>query len=580
MGESFYLNPSVTKEYCNRACTSLEAMNSEYESMKKTINNSEVFNMSGQAIDSIKSHMNIYLCAIQKYIDANNADISDFKTLSGTLGFETLDSSAIDWARSILDKENAWLSNSINSNNSAIRKLSKKDNARRAFYDAANKAANTQLNLNNKLIKLLDNKREEYHRIDNSTRLLFQNGAFHRWIADIYMSQLNGAYYDSVSGKYIYPNKNGNKSILDAMRFLKRPANMSDEKWQRYYDQVLADMSTLQSRGWNYSSLCAFIDSVNNMDRRNKSDMATLDEIMSETSEVGSQTFLKMWYSWPAISQDSAEQKLRVFYDMIGMGAIEQAPDKSSYIVGNQSLDEMLSQFSKDLDPNNAFWADYAALVRTAAPNGLITGDGIDTDFYMNIHQFRYVIDAQQVEYIRYEYKDVGKTDEDKLVAYIKKNNLKQGDDWDFDSARLHNKINGSSLYDSSYPGGKFNVNYKVLISNAFNSEFIMDSSGNFVYVLDDTKGIVENSNSIVNGASFNYACENDYKSDKSEETQHGKYDVDAGTNYDPKFREKSMGRFEVLYNDKSKDDNPKYKKSVIYDSVEEMQDEFENKIH
>lgn len=570
MGENFYLNPGDVRNYCYQAISKLEKMNSMLESSKQSINDSEFFELTGNAADSIEAHMRLYLYIVQKYIDANNADINDFQILRDSVGYDVLDSGAIDWAQSIIDKENNWISDAISSNNRVLGKLSKKgDDAKRAFYKAANYAANAQIELNKRIKSFLDNKRNEYYRIEGATQSLFQNGAVYRWIANLYLAQIQKGYYDAARGMYIYPN---NKlTAIDAIRLLKRPEGMSDEKWQEYYNHVLNKLNELSDTGWSYQSICVLVNEINTTERNTKTDAEVVDELVNQSNSVGSAVYMKMWFAWPAVTQEDAEEKLRFFYNHVGMGELKQSDDGKSYIVGNQSLDEMLNKFSNDLDPNNAFWADYAALVRTAAPNGLITGDGIDTDFYRNIHQFRYVIDAQQVEYIRNNYD--GKTDEDKLANYIKENNLKQGDDWDFESARLHNKINGSSLNDSSYPGGKFNANYKVLISNAFNSEFIMDSSGNFVYVLDETEDLARKKNSIVNGASFNYATENDYKgasSEKDNKTDHGKYDVDAGKSYDPEFRKSEY---------KSINDTKKYNISVIHMGVLKNEADFLTKV-
>ncbi|EHI74120.1 Protein of uncharacterised function (DUF3114) [Streptococcus criceti] len=95
----------------------------------------------------------------------------------------------------------------------------------------------------------------------------------------------------------------------------------------------------------------------------------------------------------------------------------------------------------------------------------------------------------------------------------------------------MHNKgklvdSDGDGEPDSvSYPGGS-TANYKVTIG--FRSEFIIDSEGNFLNEID-SEGTTENG--IVNGASFNYANEND--------NIHKQLDVDSVKPYDPEYHSK-----------------------------------------
>ncbi|EHI73502.1 Protein of uncharacterised function (DUF3114) [Streptococcus criceti] len=135
----------------------------------------------------------------------------------------------------------------------------------------------------------------------------------------------------------------------------------------------------------------------------------------------------------------------------------------------------------------------------------------------LKAHQFRYVISQQQVQYIRdWAIKEYGAdqakrmTDRDKLVAYVADSDVKVSSA--DESSRLHNKAKyNKDTHEMEYADGNSDqMNYKVLLGSGGHSEFIVDENGNFLNEIDSHKEIEDNTNGIVNGASFNYANAND----------------------------------------------------------------------
>ncbi|EHI74722.1 Protein of uncharacterised function (DUF3114) [Streptococcus criceti] len=124
----------------------------------------------------------------------------------------------------------------------------------------------------------------------------------------------------------------------------------------------------------------------------------------------------------------------------------------------------------------------------------------------LKVHQFRYVISQQQVQYIRDNYRESGMTDEQALAAYLSTMEEGNGDNQYSlsESSRAHNKVKFDKKGKPSYPEGS-KANYKVTIG--FHSEFIVDQNGNFLNEVDP-EGRTDNG--TINGASFNYAEKND----------------------------------------------------------------------
>ncbi|WNZ93445.1 DUF3114 domain-containing protein [Streptococcus iniae] len=97
-----------------------------------------------------------------------------------------------------------------------------------------------------------------------------------------------------------------------------------------------------------------------------------------------------------------------------------------------------------------------------------------------------------------------------------------------YESSRYHNKVadlgNQLPLYSDNIPQN----NYKVLVN--FHSEFILSEEGQFLSPLDNQHS---DRNSLVNGASFNYANSNN--------EPHYKLDVELIDRLDPIFIKKAM---------------------------------------
>ncbi|MBQ0004817.1 MAG: UvrD-helicase domain-containing protein [Clostridiales bacterium] len=179
--------------------------------------------------------------------------------------------------------------------------------------------------------------------------------------------------------------------------------------------------------------------------------------------------------------------------------------------------------------PDDEIWCELSMLVRKAFPKGFAKAE--DRELARMVHQLRYVISAQQVEYVRHKYPAA--TDEDSLAAYFSTLDgawsLKESD-------RLHNKM----IVDSKETLGGRYPNIK-LVCGDFHSEFILDSDGRFLYILNP-KGTL---NDVINGSSFNYAEGNDLWLDGEENpfSVHGLLDVHIQV-LDPEFRRTKMKGF------------------------------------
>lgn len=208
---------------------------------------------------------------------------------------------------------------------------------------------------------------------------------------------------------------------------------------------------------------------------------------------------------------------------------------------------QLIKRFDNDLEPDDAFWSAFALWVQYAFPKNSLSHK---SDFQQKIHQFRYVISAQQAYYIRKHYGRANQTDRDALIAY-----MKEMDDYNAfldemgvedadvyydystgESSRLHNKIALKQTLGQTqiiYPDGKEQVNIKIVMD--FHTEFILDSQGHFLNEIDE-EGASENG--IVNGASFNYANRND--------RLHVALDVKPIRPLDPQFRKAIVKPFKA----------------------------------
>ena len=235
---------------------------------------------------------------------------------------------------------------------------------------------------------------------------------------------------------------------------------------------------------------------------------------LEQTKIIASPVFLEMWDIWKVKSQKSAQRKLLFLLNLLDI-PVNLFKDK-------KSIEKILEKFSKNLDPASYFWSNLADLVQKVYPEPLL----LEGDFGRRVHNLRYFISCQQAEYIR---NLSGTNDADKLSFYLAKLEWQEYDL--FESDRLHQKKAdyGRGLWPEDYYQG----NIKVLVN--FNSEFILNSRGDFQNILDPTS---PSTNGVINGASFNFAHKNDFKANQVQSTKsvHGRLDVLVGQ-VEPEFR-------------------------------------------
>ena len=228
--------------------------------------------------------------------------------------------------------------------------------------------------------------------------------------------------------------------------------------------------------------------------------------------KIGDKEFFLFWENSRAImTQHQAKQMLTELMK------IAQMPLELTGEVAQTR--KLVNQFSDDLAPDDPFWSELARLVQLAFPGESMAED---TLLAHQVHQFRYVISAYQAQWVREYYP--AKNDWTSLLAFLKGKKERRfwRKNFDFDvteSARLHNKAPRRPILGFELP-----VNFKILM--AFHTEFILDSNGHFANEIDPQG---QTHNGIINGASFNYANQNNQR--------HYELDVAAIKQHDPLFR-------------------------------------------
>ncbi|MDD5823917.1 MAG: UvrD-helicase domain-containing protein [Firmicutes bacterium] len=280
--------------------------------------------------------------------------------------------------------------------------------------------------------------------------------------------------------------------------------------------------------------------------KRIRKEYAVQLELYSEAIEQGTDLSVKEAYLYLFLSDEavrieadataSACARLGRFCRLVGMGELEGG-DVSGVDSESRRLIEGLnsalaSEFGVSADtslgpaPDDDVWRTISDLVVQAFPYGLYRTKA--KDLARQIHQLRYVISAQQAEYVRAMYP--ADCDEDSLAMYF----AGLGDEWSSEeSDRLHNKRTGASSRNLL----RHEPNIKLVCEN-FHSEFILDNDGNFLYILNP----LGSENDIINGSSFNYARGNDLWLDGAENplSIHGLLDVHI-SKLDPAFRRKAL---------------------------------------
>lgn len=316
------------------------------------------------------------------------------------------------------------------------------------------------------------------------------------------------------------------------MKKLEYPAGLSPEQRKQYRQQVQQQIDALKKRGWSEESLLSYIKYLN---AHPQAKHKHLTQIYAQTKVAGSKVFNGMWQAWKTENNPKAARaKVTLLLNLIQvMGKLPESMHRDK-----KEVQKMLGRFDKHLAPDDDFWDSLAQTVQTAYPEQTTLGDD---QLGERIHNFRYVISAQQAQYIRDNYQ--GKTDQEKLAQYLA--GKTEGIDYSLrESDRLHQKKASEGA--GPYPEGYADGNFKVVIG--FHTEFIINSEGRFQNEIDP-EGVTKNG--VINGASFNYANQNDDK--------HARLDVNYGDS-DPKWRKQIIAVSKYAAPSKEK-----YKKNYQY---------------
>ncbi|MGT2934794.1 DUF3114 domain-containing protein [Streptococcus castoreus] len=286
---------------------------------------------------------------------------------------------------------------------------------------------------------------------------------------------------------------------------------------------LLSYAKKLNQDGWSYQAIKkGFFPQL-----KSRGKTYTFDETYRNIRIVGSPEFKKLWYQQlMAQNPKEAEKLLRLLLTYLKM---------PKNLTGQATKTQnVMNHLSPDLSPMDPFWDQLSALVQRYYTNLNHIPYSI---FNRQIHQLRYILSTQQVEWVRSHYGKKGETDAKALAKYLA---TLEDSDYDlYESARYHNKVasildtngNHQAVYSDNIPQS----NYKVLIH--FHSEFILSESGQFLVALDP-KNLTHNS--IINGASFNYANQND--------GLHRLLDIEPIMLFDPDFIDKATNSPEATF--------------------------------
>ncbi|WP_394405499.1 DUF3114 domain-containing protein [Streptococcus sp. 20-1249] len=310
-------------------------------------------------------------------------------------------------------------------------------------------------------------------------------------------------------------------------------ALMTAEEQEKVTAKLTKHIKNLQELGWSNQAI--WKGYLYQMDRQTKTETvgSYLDQRFAETKNFGSTAYTDLWrHSGYKKSAKSARALLEKAMELVGM-----PEDLSGQPKETQKL---IATFDDQLEPDDNFWKYFSNTVQVAFPKNTLADE--QDILARKIHQFRYVISSQQAQWVRLNYKKQGMTDAQALAIYMKDmdemNSFLEeagivNSDYYYDynygeSARLHNKvavtIDGTGLVKIHRPDNINQVNFKIVMD--FYSEFILDEAGNFLNEIDAEK-ITENG--VVNGASYNYANENN--------ALHRTLDVKPIRVHDPEFR-------------------------------------------
>lgn len=527
--------------------------------------------LTGRSYNAAKSLFSELLLpiarAISVYVEDLDDGISKYKSARNVMdGTGQIDEEQIKQSIKVLDKKIQHLSTTVATNPSAPSQIISAGNHR------------------NKLAE----KIKHLHEFNSKTSTVFNDDAA---TLNNIMAGIKYINKGSLDGKGNFqPALGSTKDWLvnlnnDSARMLvdgiSRPKGMSSEEFKKFKAALVSQAIKLMTKGWAPDSVRAYAKYLSEheasyaKEHKNLSISEIVQSMTKKASKVGSKLFLVMWDA-----------------DKVGKGSVTHAQSKLTLLMKITKMPEQLSGSKEEakkllkrfgnIAPDNAFWNDLAKTVRKGFPKGLFISR--NTVLAQKIHQFRYVISAQQIQYIRNNYAVKGGTDRDALINYLSDGHTFSTSE----SARLHQKL----FMDDSKTVTRGANGYKgtnIKIVEDFQTEFMLDGKGNLINEVDPEKGIKANENGVVNGASFNYAKKNDYV-DKNgpdwnlKNSQHYKYDIYYKSlkrtdpnykNMDPKFRIDSSKGFVTPGKDEYKDTEGKF--SVGNSSAKEYNKKAQN---
>ena len=279
---------------------------------------------------------------------------------------------------------------------------------------------------------------------------------------------------------------------------------------------LLRQIKTLQKENWTDKVIKeAYLPTLTFLTADGRPDLRTYKEHFQDSQYIASPLFKKMWQKQVKLSSAQEAQNSLTFLTNYLHMPVELKGT-------NQETKRLLAKFDPNLSPTDDFWNQLALLVQTAYPDDSFA----QTDPLANkIHQLRYVISAQQANWVRQHFRAPKDSDADALAKYLTK--LSEQDYSLTESSRYHNKVaievDAQGKKVPKYSDNVQQSNFKVLVH--FHSEFILSESGHFLNEIDIEK---RSRNSIVNSASFNYANQND--------GMHRRLDIDPISSHEPAF--------------------------------------------
>ncbi|EHI68644.1 DUF3114 domain-containing protein [Streptococcus ictaluri] len=299
-------------------------------------------------------------------------------------------------------------------------------------------------------------------------------------------------------------------------RVQKKPQNLSIPQENQLRKDILIYSKKLVEDGWSYQAIKKGFFKELKPEKTSYSFKKHYQAIHT----IGSVAFEKLWSQEPtAQTTIEAERKLKLLLKYLRMPS--ELSGKS------QETKRLLNRFSSELDPSHPFWDRLSFLIQLYYSHE----EKIPyTSLNRQIHQLRYLISSQQMQWVRNHFGGQALNDSDALAKYLA--TLDEEAYSLYESSRYHNKV--ASVTDQEgnfqplYSDNKPQSNYKVLVH--FHSEFILSESGQFLVALDPDN-LTENS--IINGASFNYGNQNN--------DLHKLLDIDPIDYFDPEFIEKVL---------------------------------------